>query len=56
MKFKIEQKDVDKPVKMMYNMKNVIKGCDIRVLNETNTELYINNKRSKYKSYFIPEK
>jgi surface protein len=56
MKFKFEQKDVNQPVKILYNMKNVIEGCNIRELNEKNTELYINNKRTKYKSYFIPEK
>ena len=56
MRFKIEQKDVNKPIKILYNMKYVIQGCNIRELNDKNTELYIDNKRTKYQSYFTPEK
>ena len=29
---------------------------NLKELNELNTELYINNKKYKYKKYFIPEK
>ena len=56
MKFKIEQKDINKPLKLLYNMKTIIKGCNIRELDETNTKLYINNKKYKYQSFFIFEK
>ena len=56
MRFKIEQQDVNKPVKILYNMKNVIPGCNLRELTDKNTKLYIGNKKTKYQSYFIPEK
>ena len=52
----IGEKDVNKPFKFLFNIKEILKGCDMRKLNETNTELYINNKKVIYKSYFIPEK
>ena len=56
MKINIEKNDVNKPTKILYNLKSVVEGCDLNELNESNTELYINNKKYKYKSYFIPEK
>ena len=56
MKFKIEEKDVGKATKILYNIRQKIEGCDLNELNETNTELYINNKKHKYKTYIIPEK
>ena len=56
MKLYIGEKDVNKPLKFLYNVKEILKGCDMRKLNETNTELYINNKKVIYNSYFIPEK
>ena len=39
----------------MYNIKEKVQDCDIKELNEENTELYINRKLYKYKSYFTPE-
>ena len=56
MKIKIGKEDVNKPTKILYNLKRVIKDCNLKELNESNTELYINNKKYKYKSYFTPEK
>ena len=56
MKIVIEKFDVNKPTKMLYNIKEKIPDCDVKELNEENTELYINGKRYKYKSYFTPEK
>ena len=56
MKFKINKDDVNKATKLLYNINEKIEGCDIKELNENNTELYINNEKHKYKSFFIPEK
>ena len=62
MKIHIGKDDVNKYAKIVYNTgKNVlnIEDCNINILNElneSNTELYINNKKYKYKSYFLPEK
>ena len=56
MKIKIDYNDVNKPTKILYNIKGEISGLDLNELNESNTELYINGKRYKYKSYFSPEK
>ena len=58
MKFIIGQNDVNKSVKLLYNIKNIndIPDCNIRELNETNTELFINNEKTKYKPYFTPKK
>ena len=56
MKVKIERNDVDKATKILFNMREKIEGCDIKELNESNAELYINGKKSRYKTYFIPEK
>ena len=47
--------DVNRPTKILYNIKENVPDCDIKELNEENTELYINGKQYKYKSYFIPE-
>ena len=56
MKFNIEKNDINKASKLLYNIGEKIINCDIGLINETNAELYINNKKYKYKSYFIPEK
>ena len=56
MKFGIKEKDVGKAIKILYNIKEEIEGCDLKELNETNSELYINNKKHRYKTYIIPEK
>ena len=55
MKLNIEKKDVNKPTKILYNIDRIIRDCDLKELNESNTELFINGKQCKYKSYFIPE-
>ena len=56
MKFEIKEKDVGKATKILYNIKEEIEGCDLKELNETNSELYINIKKYRYKTYIIPEK
>ena len=57
MKLKIEKNDVNKPTKILYNIKeNQGKHCDLKELNESNTELFINKKKYDYKSYFTPKK
>ena len=57
MKIKIEKNDVNNYTKILYNIEeNNIPGCIINELNESNTELYINNKKYRYKTYFLPEK
>ncbi len=56
MKLIIENNDVNKPTKILYRINKKIEGCDINELNDINTELYINGKQYKYKSYFTPEK
>ena len=55
MKFVIGQNDVNKAIKLLYNV-NSNEPLNFRELNKENTELYINEKRYIYKSYFIPEK
>ena len=55
-KIEIKEKDVGKAIKILYNIKEEIEGCDLKELNETNSELYINNKKHRYKTYIIPEK
>ena len=56
MRLIIEKSDINKPTKILYNIKEKMPDCDIKELNDENTELYINGKLYKYKSYFIPEK
>ena len=56
MKLKIEKDDVNKPTKILYNIDEIYDDCDLKVLNESNTELFINEKKYDYKTYFIPEK
>jgi len=56
MKIKIDYNDVNKPTKILYNIKGKVSGLDLNELNESNTKLYINDKNNKYKSYFSPEK
>jgi len=56
MKFKIESWEVNKATKILYNISEKRSDCDIKELNGSNTELFINGKKYDYKSYFIPEK
>ncbi len=56
MKVKIEKDDVNKPTKILYNIDKIYDDCDLKELNESNTELYINEKKYDYKTYFTPEK
>ena len=56
MKLIIDKNDVKKPTKILYSIKGKIEGCDLNELNDTNTELYINGKQCRYRSYFTPEK
>ena len=56
MKFRIGTSEVGKATKILYNIRTKIEGCDLKELNEVNAELYINNKKTKYKTYFIPDK
>ena len=56
MKIKIQQCDVNKATKILYNLSGKRSDCDMKELNESNTELFINGKKYKYKSFFIPEK
>ncbi len=56
MKVKIEKGDVNKPTKILYNIDKIYDDCDLKELNESNTELYINEKKYDYKTYFTPEK
>ena len=56
MKLIIKKEDVDKPTKILYRINRRIAGCDLNELNDSNTELFINGKQYKYKSYFTPEK
>ena len=58
MKIKIEKNDINNYTKILYNIGNIegIEGCNMNGLNESNTELYINNKKYRYKTYFLPEK
>ena len=56
MKLKIEKDDVNKPTKILYNIESQRKDCNLKELNELNTELFINEKKYDYKSYFTPEK
>ena len=45
MKLKIEKDDVNKPTKILYNIDSQRKDCDLKELNELNTELFINEKK-----------
>ena len=58
MKINIEKKDVNKQTKILYNidMTKIKSDYILKLLNESNTELFINGKQCKYKSYFTPEK
>ena len=56
MKLKIEKNDVNKPTKILYNIDKIYFDCDLKELNESNTELFINEKKYNFKIYFIPEK
>ena len=56
MKLKIEKNDVNKPTKILYNIDKIYDDCDLKELNESNTELFINEKKYNFKIYFIPEK
>ena len=59
MKIKVEKKDVNKQTKILYNLDMTKVKSDyhfVKQLNESNTELFINGKQCKYKSYFIPKK
>ena len=55
MKFVIGQNDVNKAIKLLYNV-NSNEPLNFRELIKENRELYINKKKYIYKSYFIPEK
>ena len=55
-KLKIEKDDVNKLTKILYNINSQRDDCDLKELNESNTELFINEKKYDYKSFFIPEK
>jgi len=51
----ITKKDInDKPIYFLDDLN--FEHDNLQELNESNTELYINNKKYKYKKYFIPEK
>ena len=56
MKINIKEKDVNKLTKILYNIDGIRSDCDLKELNESNTELFIDGKQYKYKSYFIPKK
>ena len=57
MKINVEKKDINKPTKILYNLDvtQLRVDYDLKQLNESNTELFINGKQCKYKSYFIPK-
>jgi len=59
----IDQKDINKEIYFLddkyFNFKNnkfIYCRNNLKELNQTNTELYINNIKYEYKKYFIPEK
>jgi len=59
----IDQYDINKDIYFLDNSNGYIddKGIEhyhdnLKELNESNTELYINNKKVKYKKYFKPKK
>ena len=59
----IEEKDINKEIYFLddkyYNFeedKFIYCRNNLKELNTSNTELYINNKKYEYKKYFIPEK
>ena len=60
MKIKINKEDINKEIYLIYNKeKENSQPHNITLmyyLDESNTELYINDKKEKYKKYFIPEK
>ena len=53
-KLKIENKDINKDIYFLDNSNH--KHIHLTELNESNTELYINNIKYKYQKYFKPEK
>ena len=63
MKIKINNEDINKDIYFLDNTDGFednegIKHYhdNLKELNESNTELYINNKKYRYKTYFLPEK
>ena len=60
MKLKIEKDDINKEIYFLNNtINNNVFNQNVnylKELNDSNTELYINNKKYKYQKYFIPEK
>ena len=60
MKLKIEKNDINKEIYFLNNtINNNVFNQNVnylKELNDSNTELYINNKKYKYQKYFIPEK
>ena len=63
MEIKINKDDISKEIYFLDNTDGFkddegIKHYhdNLKELNESNTELYINNKKVEYKKYFIPEK
>ena len=65
MKVKIDKEDINKEKYFLDNTDEEYEEGDewidyhhdnLKELNENNTELYINNKKMKYKKYFVPEK
>ena len=58
MKIKIKECDVNKFTKILYNLDKKYDNdvYDLKELNESNTDLFINGKKYKYKAYFTPEK
>ena len=62
-KLKIEEKDINKKIYFLDNTdyietKSKIKHYheNLKEINESNVDLYINNYKYKYKKYFIPDK
>jgi len=49
----VEKEDINQNI---YFLNYTVDKDNLKELNELNTELYINNKKYKYKKYFIPEK
>ena len=56
MKIKIQQWDVYKATKILYNLSEKRSDWDMKELNESNTELFINGKKYKYKSFLFLKK
>ena len=59
---KINKDDINKDIYFLDNTNGTYDdrlehyNDNLKVLNESNTELYINDKKSKYKKYFKPDK